>query len=179
LLAESRPEEIEVKSEAAFQRLMSSRSELPMQPRTPRSISDRGRYPEEAVNEDPQREDTPSDDGYDEENYTFPPSSSEPINIPKPVTPAQSVNGDDMSVSESPGFTSMDVDMVSVINYRDILASLICSTRCLVRHLLLASGDIRRLRRQQVLFAPISVNVGPFLVSCSFYQLMRSLSSLR
>jgi hypothetical protein len=91
-----------------------------MQPRTPRSISDRGRYPEEAVNEDSQREDTPSDDAYDEDNYTIPPSSSEPINIPKPVTPAHSVNGDDMSVSESPGFTSMDVDMVSWINCRDI-----------------------------------------------------------
>lgn len=90
-----------------------------MQPRTPRSISDRGRYPEEAVNEELQREETPSDDGYDEDSFTCLPSSSEPINIPKPVTPAHSVNGDDMSVSESPGITSMDVDMVNVTLRRD------------------------------------------------------------
>ncbi|KAF8898955.1 hypothetical protein BD779DRAFT_1486386 [Infundibulicybe gibba] len=119
LLAESRPEENEVKSEAAFQRLITSCSELPTQPRTPRNISDRGRYPEEAVEEDFQREETPSDDGEAEDgpfafSYT---GGSEPMNIQKPRTPASSVNGDDlnMSLSASPsiGSLAMDVDMPS------------------------------------------------------------------
>jgi hypothetical protein len=84
-----------------------------MQPRTPRSICDRGRYPEEAGQEESQREETPSDDG-DEDDSTFSyfPSSSEPMNIPKTVTPANSVSGDDMSISESPVVGVMDVDMV-------------------------------------------------------------------
>ncbi|KAG2045065.1 hypothetical protein BDR03DRAFT_1022561 [Suillus americanus] len=47
LLAEPRPEEDELQSEAAFQRLLASYSDLPSQPRTPRAPSDRGRYPEE------------------------------------------------------------------------------------------------------------------------------------
>ena len=58
LLAESKPEENEVRSEAAFQRLISSSTGFPSQPRTPRVAADRGRYPEEAGQEDePQRED--------------------------------------------------------------------------------------------------------------------------
>ncbi|KAJ7161342.1 hypothetical protein C8R43DRAFT_330565 [Mycena crocata] len=114
LLAESRPVENEVQSEAAFQRLLASGVELP---RTPRTVADRGRYPEEAGHEEFQREDTPSDDGEDNEStYTpfFPiPSGSEPINI---RTPAGSVNGDDintMCISESPGLSGMDVDVPS------------------------------------------------------------------
>ncbi|KAK7064027.1 hypothetical protein R3P38DRAFT_2821926 [Favolaschia claudopus] len=117
LLAESRPVESEVQSEAAFQRLLASGVELP---RTPRSAADRGRYPEEAGQDDFQREDTPSDDGDDDEpTYTpFNPVSngSEPINI---RTPAGSVNGDEMngmSISESPSMSSlcgMDVDVPS------------------------------------------------------------------
>lgn len=99
LLAESRPEENEVKSEAAFQRLVSSCSELPM-PRTPRTASDRGRYPEEAGQEESQREEASSDDEDDNEVETafsfYPPGSSDPINIVKPITPASSVNGDDL-----------------------------------------------------------------------------------
>ncbi|KXN88728.1 hypothetical protein AN958_00274 [Leucoagaricus sp. SymC.cos] len=120
LLAESRPEEAEVKSEAAFQRLITSCSEVPLQPRTPRPATDRGRYPEEAGHEETQREDTPSDDEEDDgadEPFVFSASGgSEPINIQKPLTPAGSVNGDGMimSVSEtSSDSNAMEVDIVS------------------------------------------------------------------
>lgn len=119
LVSESHPEEAEVKSEAQFQRFVASCSDLPLQPRTPRAPSDRGRYPEEADTDDPQREDTPSDDDDDNvapsESSTFAFVPSEPINIAKPVTPAQSVNGDDFSV-ESPG-AAMDIDMVRLLLY--------------------------------------------------------------
>ncbi|KAF9448195.1 hypothetical protein P691DRAFT_760151 [Macrolepiota fuliginosa MF-IS2] len=118
LLAESRPEEAEVKSEAAFQRLVTSCSDLPLQPRTPRAATDRGRYPEEAVHEETQREDTPSDDDEGEageEPFAFSSSGgSEPITILKPLTPAGSINGDGMimSVSEtSSDSNAMEVDM--------------------------------------------------------------------
>ncbi|KAJ7751253.1 hypothetical protein DFH07DRAFT_530862 [Mycena maculata] len=111
LLAESRPVENEVQSEAAFQRLLASGVELP---RTPRTVADRGRYPEEAGHEEFQREDTPSDDGDDNDStYTslYPlPTGTEPINI---RTPADSVNGDDMCISESPSLSGMDVDVPS------------------------------------------------------------------
>jgi hypothetical protein len=123
LLSESRPEEAEVKSEAAFQRLITSCSDLPLQPRTPRA-PDRGRYPEEAGHEETQREDTPSDDEEEEgadEPFAFSASGgSEPINIQKPLTPAGSVNGDGMfmSVSEtSSDSNAMEVDMVSAVFY--------------------------------------------------------------
>ncbi|KAJ7446419.1 hypothetical protein B0H11DRAFT_2162301 [Mycena galericulata] len=111
LLAESRPVENEVQSEAAFQRLLASGVELP---RTPRTVADRGRYPEEAGHEEFQREDTPSDDGDDDSTYPplYPlPTGTEPINI---RTPAGSVNGDDMCISESPSLSGMDVDVVSL-----------------------------------------------------------------
>jgi len=130
LLQESRPEENEVKSEAAFQRLIASVSELPMQPRTPRAVSDRGRYPEEAGQEESQREETPSDDdGNEGSTFAFL-QSSEPINVLKPCTPANSVNGDEMSmlISESPG-GPMDIDVVSLaivpvrLNTDSIIAS--------------------------------------------------------
>ncbi|KAJ7246287.1 hypothetical protein B0H12DRAFT_1325128 [Mycena haematopus] len=114
LLAESRPVENEVQSEAAFQRLLASGVELP---RTPRTLMDRGRYPEEAGSEEFQREDTPSDDGDDNDSTYTPfqpiPNGSEPINI---HTPAGSVNGDDintMFISESPSLSGMDVDVPS------------------------------------------------------------------
>lgn len=116
LLSESHPEDAEVKSEAQFQRFVASCSDLPLQPRTPRAPSDRGRYPEEADTDEPQREDTPSDDEDDleaKESTTFAFTPSEPINIVKPVTPAHSVIGDDFSV-ESPGGVAMDIDFVSV-----------------------------------------------------------------
>jgi hypothetical protein len=124
LLAESRPEENEVKSEAAFQRLISSPTGLPTQPRTPRLAAlDRGRYPEEAgQEEDPQREDTPSDDEdeADDTPFAFAASGgSQPISIQKPRTHASSSNGDDlnMCISESSSFgtVAMDVDLVSSI----------------------------------------------------------------
>ncbi|KAF8078825.1 hypothetical protein FPV67DRAFT_1466612 [Lyophyllum atratum] len=118
LLAESRPEESEVKSEAAFQRLINSCSELPIPPRTPKVTADRGRYPEEAGTEESQREDTPSDDDeqVDDTPFAYSASSgSEPIAIKKPNTPAGSVNGDDlnMSTSESSSFgtIAMDIDL--------------------------------------------------------------------
>ncbi|KAH9975100.1 hypothetical protein BGW80DRAFT_1444662 [Lactifluus volemus] len=57
----SRPDENEVKSEAQFQRLVTSFSKLPMRPHTPQAPSDRGRYPEEVSEErDVQRCQTPS-----------------------------------------------------------------------------------------------------------------------
>lgn len=133
LAQESRPEDAEVKSEAAFQRLVASVSELPMPPRTPRPLIDRGRYPEEAGQEIT-REESPSDDDepsaeVKEETsllLTIPSTGTQPINIRKPtsrtITPAASVagsiNGDDMgmSISEtSSNFgTAMDIDLVSL-----------------------------------------------------------------
>lgn len=136
LAQESRPEDAEAKSEAAFQRLAASISELPLQPRTPRAPIDRGRYPEEAGQEEEvTREDSPSDD--DEPEVTeegslalnFTPTGTQPINIQRPAsrttTPAASVagsiNGDDtgMSISEtSSNFgTAMDIDMVAFGNF--------------------------------------------------------------
>ncbi|KAF8846182.1 hypothetical protein BDN67DRAFT_891078 [Paxillus ammoniavirescens] len=112
LLAESRPEENEVKSEAAFQRLIASCSDLPIQPRTPRAPSDRGRYPEEVCDEEVQREDTPSDDDDDDVEgiFAFDPQSD--MSTTKPCTPAHSMNGDDpsMSIMGSPMTVAMDVD---------------------------------------------------------------------
>ncbi|PSS29633.1 hypothetical protein PHLCEN_2v2781 [Hermanssonia centrifuga] len=115
LLAESHPEDNELKSEAQFQRFVASFSDHPTQPRTPRAASDRGRYPEDATEEEPLREDYSSDDeGEPDEVAPFSFShSSEPINIAKPVTPAHSVYGDDMGLSESPGNMAMDIDMPS------------------------------------------------------------------
>ncbi|KAI0697569.1 hypothetical protein BC835DRAFT_754628 [Cytidiella melzeri] len=107
LLAESRPEENEVKSEAQFQRFVASFSECPTQPRIPRALSDRGRYPEEAGLEEPTREDTPSDDE-DGPAQPFSYTGSDPVNIAKPITPAHSVYGDDVGLSESP--MAMDID---------------------------------------------------------------------
>lgn len=125
LLAESHPEEIEVKSEAAFQRLISSFSELPTQPRTPRSTADRGRYPEEAGHDEYQREETPSDDdGPPEGTLLFStPGGSEPINIAKTHTPNGSVNGDEFStsLSECSSYSNglMDIDLVR-LSLRDL-----------------------------------------------------------
>lgn len=143
ILAEPKPEEDEVKSEAAFQRLIHSSSELP---RTPRPIIDRGRYPEEAGREEEtQREATPSDDELELDDTPFAysaPSGTQPITIRGMRTPggsaansvsgsvAGSVNGDDligMSISEassSNGTTPMDVDMV-----RNVLGIQVNSTQ--------------------------------------------------
>jgi hypothetical protein len=117
------PDENEVKSEAQFQRLVASFSELPMQPRTPRAMSDRGRYPEEASEDrDVQRCQTPSDDSdYEDPDtstipFPFAPPTQEPITI-RTRTPVASVSGslcgDDIT-ADSPGGAAMDVDMVRV-----------------------------------------------------------------
>ncbi|CCL98079.1 uncharacterized protein FIBRA_00073 [Fibroporia radiculosa] len=111
LISQSRPEESEVQSEAQFQRLVASCCELPSHQRIPRAASDRGRYPEEADVEEPHREDTPSDDGELDDAVPF--AYVQPISIMKPVTPAHSVNGDDMGMLDSPGGMAMDVDMPS------------------------------------------------------------------
>ncbi|KAG2159637.1 uncharacterized protein EDB93DRAFT_3764 [Suillus bovinus] len=111
LLAEPRPEEDELQSEAAFQRLLASYSDLPSQPRTPRAPSDRGRYPEEVGHED-SHEDPLSDDDDDDVQGLFAFDIQNDTNNIKPCTPAQSVNGDDLSMSlaESPMGVAMDVD---------------------------------------------------------------------
>lgn len=128
-MAESRPEEAEVKSEAAFQKLVASVSEVPLQPRTPRALADRGRYPEEASSEEVTREETPSDDELEPSNdggpFSFsapPPTGTQPIAIKKRThTPAGSIagsiNGDEpgMSISETSssfGGAAMDIDAV-------------------------------------------------------------------
>ncbi|KAF8506582.1 hypothetical protein F5888DRAFT_1797852 [Russula emetica] len=119
----SRPDENEVKSEAQFQRLVASFSELPMQPRTPRAPSDRGRYPEEVSEDrDVPRCQTPSDDSdYEDADtstipFPFAPPTQEPITI-RTRTPVASVSGslcgDDIT-ADSPGGAAMDVDMVRV-----------------------------------------------------------------
>ncbi|KAI0673698.1 hypothetical protein C8Q78DRAFT_1076679 [Trametes maxima] len=108
LLAESKTQENEVQSEAQFQRMLASFS---MHPRTPRPPSDRGRYPEDAAEEEPQRESTPSDDEELDESVPF--AYGDSAVATKPVTPAQSVNGDDLSMLESPIGFAMDVDMPS------------------------------------------------------------------
>ncbi|TDL28229.1 hypothetical protein BD410DRAFT_894312 [Rickenella mellea] len=127
LAAESRPEEVEVKSEAQFQRLLASYAGLSSSlghSKTGRAMSDRGRYPEEAaVEEEVQREDTPSDDGQTEEDaapaygsFKAPAGGSEPISFTRPSTPAHSFHGTPdetfMGISESPGGNKMmDVDV--------------------------------------------------------------------
>ena len=125
LLADARLEDADVKSEAAFQRLVASCSELPAQPRTPRTFTDRGRYPEEAVREENAQE-SPSDDESEdgEGQFAFSATSgTQPINIQKSHTPAGSItgsfNGDDlnMSISETSssfGAAAMDIDVVSL-----------------------------------------------------------------
>lgn len=164
LAEEARPDESEVKSEAAFQRLVSSYSELP---HTPRASSDRGRYPEEAGQDESQREDTPSDDGDDNDStFAFLPSSSESVN--KPCTPASSVNGDDMFISDSPG-GAMDIDMVgySYICLISLLRSFYESPPHLLPFLQLLGlhiGVIRPLQRR-VPCALISVNVSHIIFS--------------
>ena len=117
LLAESHPDENEVKSEAAFQRLLASCSDLPLQPRTPRAPSDRGRYPEEVGDEEVHGEGSPSDDDDDVDAiFVLDPQSEQIPAKPRACTPAQSVNGDDppMSLMGSPMIMAMDVDAVWV-----------------------------------------------------------------
>jgi len=175
----SRPDENEVKSEAQFQRLVASFSELPMQARTPRASSDRGRYPEEVSEErDMRRCQTPSDDSdYEEADsipFAFAPPTQEPITI-RTRTPAASVSGslcgDDIS-ADSPG-AAMDVDMVRVplchiFEYKHANTALFCSSP----RLYLArqaqppftNGDIRLPRRPPPQCARASENASPHSV---------------
>ena len=97
---------------------------MPAQPRTPRTFTDRGRYPEEAVREENTEEESPSDDESETEEGQFAFSAisgTQPINIQKTHTPAGSIaesfNGDDlnMSISETSssfGAAAMDIDVV-------------------------------------------------------------------
>lgn len=113
-MAEARPEDDEVKSEAAFQRLLASCSDLPLQPRTPRAPSDRGRYPEEVGDEEVHREGSPSDDDDDDVDAILLLDPQGEHMAAKPCTPSHSVNGDDppMSLMGSPMVMAMDVDAV-------------------------------------------------------------------
>lgn len=99
---------------------------MPPQPGTPRTFTDRGRYPEEAVREENTQEESPSDDESETEEGQFAfsaPSGTQPINIQKGHTPADSIsgsfNGEDLSMSISEtsssfGATAMDIDMVGL-----------------------------------------------------------------
>lgn len=109
LVADSHIQDSEVQSEAQFQRMLASVNNSPANPRTPRAASDRGRYPEEVGEDEPQRETTPSDD---EELDDVSLAYSESAAATKPVTPAQSINGDEAWMLESPIGIAMDVDMV-------------------------------------------------------------------
>ncbi|KAI0699357.1 hypothetical protein C8T65DRAFT_742532 [Cerioporus squamosus] len=111
LVSESHTQENEVRSEAQFQRMLASFSDSPTNPRTPRGASDRGRYPEEAGRDEPQRDSTPSDDEEFDDSVPF--AYAESAVATKPVTPAQSINGDELSMLESPLGVAMDVDMVN------------------------------------------------------------------
>ena len=134
LLSESRPEDNEVKSEAQFQRLLASYTGNPLTPKTPRAPSDRGRYPEEAGEEEDVA--VQSDDDDDDElcqgsvfDYN---TTTEAINISRRGTPAQSNNGDDpyMWNPGSPvGSSYMDVDPVNPLFF----------TRCMRIHLHVSS----------------------------------------
>ena len=170
----SRPDENEVKSEAQFQRLVASFSELPMQPRTPRATSDRGRYPEEASEErDIQRCQTPSDDSdYEEADsipFAFAPPTQEPITI-RTRTPAASVSGSlcgDDIIANSPG-TAMDVDMVRVPVFA-VFSDVMLRSCGRSPHLCLAhppqphfiNGDIHHLQHHLLPCAQVNENASP------------------
>ena len=172
----SRPDENEVKSEAQFQRLVASFSELPMQPRTPRALSDRGRYPEEAEERDVQRCQTPSDDSdYEEADsipFAFAPPTQEPITI-RTRTPAASVSGSlcgDDIIANSPG-AAMDVDMVRVppfVGFSDVmLRSCDRSPRLYLAHPPhphFINGDIHRPQHHPQLCAQVNENVSPCFI---------------
>ena len=117
LLSESRPEDSEVKSEAQFQRLLASYTGNPLTPKTPRAPSDRGRYPEEAGDEEEEVAVQSDDDDELCEGSVFDyNATTEAINISRKGTPAQSINGDDMyswNPGSPVGSSYMDVDPVS------------------------------------------------------------------
>lgn len=119
---ENAPDESEVKSEAQFQRLVASFAALPTQPQTP-AVRDRGRYPEDATDQDDAANDpSDGDDELEPEQDDYPPFTlaaprSAPIAIVHPHTPGASVSGS-VNGEDSPGggITAMDVDtMVSAL----------------------------------------------------------------
>ena len=126
LLSESRPEDNEVKSEAQFQRLLASYTGNPLTPKTPRAPSDRGRYPEEAEDEEEVAIQSDDDDEELGEGSLFDHNTTaEAINISRRGTPAQSINGDDLyswNPGSPVGSSYMDVDPVN-----DIFLSGICA----------------------------------------------------
>jgi hypothetical protein len=83
-------------------------------------VTDRGRYPEEAVQEDPPQEDPPSDDEDvhpDESPFAYSISGgSEPIPIKKPRSGSGIYDDLGMSTSQtsSNGALSMDIDVVGL-----------------------------------------------------------------
>ncbi|KAF9645434.1 hypothetical protein BDM02DRAFT_564469 [Thelephora ganbajun] len=116
LLSESRPEENELKSEAQFQRLLASYTGNPLTPKTPRAPSDRGRYPEEAEDEEEALAQSEDDDDELGEGSVFDyNATTEAVNISRRGTPAQSINGDDpysWNPGSPVGSSYMDVDPV-------------------------------------------------------------------
>jgi len=118
LLSESRPEENEVKSEAQFQRLLASYTGNPLTPKTPRAPSDRGRYPEEAEDEEEVAIQSDDDDELGEGSTFDCGATTEAINISRRGTPAQSINGDDpylWNPGSPAGSSYMDVDPVNAL----------------------------------------------------------------
>ena len=118
LLSESRPEENELKSEAQFQRLLASYAGNPLTPKTPRAPSDRGKYPEEAGDDEEVAVQSDDDDEpCDGSMFGFA-TTTEAINISRRGTPAQSMNGDEMyswNPGSPVGSSYMDVDPVSTL----------------------------------------------------------------
>lgn len=118
LLSESRPDENELKSEAQFQRLLASYAGNPLTPKTPRAPSDRGKYPEEAGDEEEVAVQSDDDDELCDGGPMFGyATTTEAINISRRGTPAQSISGDDLyswNPGSPVGSSYMDVDPVSI-----------------------------------------------------------------
>ena len=115
-MAESNPAENELQSEAQFQRLLASYNDMPIgRPKSFKALSDRGRYPEEAVNNDDgaQREDSPSEDD-DIQSATAVGSYT---GSTAPLAPSTAIDDTPMSEfarnSPASSYMGMDVDMVS------------------------------------------------------------------
>lgn len=113
LAEEARPAESEVKSEAIFQRLLAAEVASPLCS-TPRTPHDRGRFPEEAVDDDHYvRGDSPSDDDDDFEAQSDSlfrqPSNTQPIAI---AGQKRSFTGDEIPRSLTGSPCQMDVDAV-------------------------------------------------------------------
>lgn len=116
LLSESRPEENELKSEAQFQRLVASVAGNPLTPKTPRAPSDRGKYPEEAGDDEEIAVQSDDDDELCEGSVFDYNATTEATNLSRRGTPARSINGDEMyywGPGSPVGSSYMDVDPVN------------------------------------------------------------------